>query len=117
MNNIIDDAHIFAKSLKECQEVIELKKARDAILANQPCTQMLEEFRVLQVEAFTERQKTGDISEDTKKKFEKYSQFAIANPDFANYLVAEQKFGVVWEDVMKIFNEVIGENIAGNASK
>lgn len=113
MNNIIDDANIFAKALKECNELIDLKSAKKIIEGNEECVNMLNEFRVLQVEAFTERQQKGDISPETTKKFEKYSQFAIANPDFANYLMAEQKFGVIWEEVMKIFNGVIGENVVG----
>lgn len=106
--SIKDDANIFAEAVKKCPEVIQLQEANKILMANDACKKMLDEFRVVQVEAYNEKMQKGDVTPATKEKFTKFTKLMIENPDFGNYLMAEQKFGPVWEEIMAIINGAVG---------
>ena len=106
--NIYDDANLFAKSLKSCPEVLQLREAGVKISSNKTSKKMLEDFRKIQMDAYTEQMQKGEVSKATKEKFEKFGVLMGANPDLSSYIMIEQKFSVMWEDIMKILNDAIG---------
>ena len=106
--NIYDDANLFAKSLKSCPEVLQLREAGKKISSNSTSKIMLEDFRKIQMAAYNEQMQKGEVSKDTKKEFEKFGVLMGANPDLSSYIMIEQKFSVMWEEIMKILNDAIG---------
>jgi len=106
--NIYDDANLFAKSLRSCPEVLQLREAGKKISSNETSKKMLEDFRKIQMDAYTEQMQKGEVSKSTKEKFEKFGVLMGTNPDLSSYIMTEQKFSVMWEDVMKILNDAIG---------
>ena len=106
--NIYDDANLFAKSLRSCPEVLQLREAGKNISSNETSKKMLEDFRKIQMDAYNEQMQKGEVSEDTKKEFEKFGVLMGTNPDLSSYIMIEQKFSVMWEEIMKILNDAIG---------
>lgn len=115
--NIYDDANNFARALKNCPEVVQLREASKKIEGNSSNKKMLEDFRKIQLEAYTENVQKGEISKETKEKFEKLGSILSMNPEISNYLMAEQKFGMLWEDIMKLLNQAIGVDLGFQENK
>ncbi|MEW9096158.1 MAG: YlbF family regulator [Clostridiaceae bacterium] len=105
--NIYDKAHEFAKVLKISPEVVELRNAGKKIETNEINKKMLNDFRKLQYEAYSEQIKNGKLSSETENKLNSLGSIISTNPDVAAYIQAEAKFGVIWEDIMKILNDAI----------
>ena len=106
--NIYDKAHELASELKENSEVREFKVIAEKIKDNKNAQNMLKDFRKLQFEAYSEQMAKGEISKATKEKLESLGSVVSINPDVSKYLNAEAKFGVIWEDIMKILSDAIG---------
>ena len=115
--NIYDDANVLAKSLKNCPEVIQLREASKKISINETNKKMLEDFRTIQMEAYTEQMQKGEVSQTVKEKFEKFGVLMGTNPDLSAYIMAEQRFSVMWEDIMKILNDAIDVDLAFKGDK
>ncbi|GAA0121539.1 MAG: YlbF family regulator [Clostridium argentinense] len=106
--NIYDKAQEFARVLKECNEVIEYRESLKKIKENADNKKMLDDFRKIQFEAYSEQIEKGELSEDTKKKLESMGSIVTLNPDIGKFLQAERNFGVMWEDIMKILTKSMG---------
>ncbi len=106
--NIYDKAHELARELKQCPEIIEFKKASEKVNSSDNSKKMLEDFRRLQIEAYTEQIQKGKISDELMEKLQNLGSVVSMNPDVASYLQAEARFGATWEDIMKILNEAVG---------
>ena len=115
--NIYDNAHEFAKALKTCPEVIELRNAGKKIEGNENNKKMINDFRKLQYEAYSEQVKNGKLSSETQSKLNNLGSIISMNPDVAAYIQSEAKFGVIWEDVMKILNDAIGIDLTFGIGK
>ena len=106
--NIYDKAHEFAKELKSCPEVLQLREVSKKVKENEANARILDDFRKLQFEAYSEQMQTGSLSNEIKEKLNNIGSIISMNPLVTEYLQAEQKFSVMWDDVLKIFNEAIG---------
>lgn len=116
--NIYDEANKFAGALKDLPETKEFRDASKKIEGNETNQKMLEDFRKIQIEAYTEQMQKGKMSKETTEKLQNLASVISLNPDVSSYLQAEQRFGVVWEDIMKILNEAIGVDLTlGMANK
>lgn len=109
--NVYDKAHELAQALKECPEVIEFRDASKKIEANSTDKKMLEDFRKIQIEAYTDQVKGGKMSKETEQKLQNMGSIISLNPNVSAYLQAESKFGVIWEDIMKTLNDAIDVNL------
>jgi cell fate (sporulation/competence/biofilm development) regulator YlbF (YheA/YmcA/DUF963 family) len=105
--NVYDKAHELAKALSLCPEVIEFRNASKKIKGNGTNKKMLEDFRKLQIEAYTQQMQGGQMSKELSEKLQNLGSVISLNPDVSVYLQAEARFGVIWEDIMKILNESI----------
>ncbi|WP_272509099.1 YlbF family regulator [Clostridium ganghwense] len=56
--------------------------------------------------------KKGEISKGTKEKLQNMGSVVSMNPVVNEYLQAEARFGMLWEDIMKILNDSIGINLS-----
>ncbi|MBC2579008.1 YlbF family regulator [Clostridium sp. DJ247] len=106
--NIYDKAHEFAKELKNCDEVVKLREASKKIEGNETNRKMLDDFRKLQIEAYSQQMQKGNISDDLKEKLNNIASIISTNPSVSEYLQAEQRFSIMWDDVLKILNDAIG---------
>ncbi|SHE89524.1 YlbF family regulator [Clostridium fallax] len=115
--NIYDKAHEFAEELKNLKEVVDYRVATENINNKEENKKIVEDFRKVQIEAYSEQMSKGVISEETKQKMQNLGAVAMTNPDVANYLQSEARFAVIWEDLLKILNDAIGVNVIAPESK
>lgn len=115
--NIYDKAQEFAKELKDCPEVVELREISKKIKENEINTKILDDFRKIQFEAYSEQMQTGSISDEIKAKLNSIGSIIAGNPAVNEYLQAEQRFSVMWDNVLKTLNEAIGIDFSFGASK
>lgn len=106
--NIYDKAHEFAKELGNCPEVINLREASKSIEGNENNKKMLDDFRKLQIEAYSQQMQNGKVSDEITEKLKNLGPIISANSSVSNYIQAEQRFSIVWNDVLKILNDAIG---------
>ncbi|GFP75284.1 YlbF family regulator [Clostridium fungisolvens] len=111
MTNIYDKAHDFANVLKDLPEVVAYREASKKISESPELKKIVEDFRRIQIEAYNEQFQTGTVSDATKEKMQKVGSVAMINPSVAVYLQSEAQFAVIWEDLLKIFNDAIGVDI------
>lgn len=107
MNNIHDLANNLATALKETEELKNYKKATPAVEGNEENKKMIDDFRRLQFEAYNEQVSTGTVSPETEEKFKNLTAVLSMNPSIKEYLDAEARFSVLWEDIMKILSEAV----------
>jgi cell fate (sporulation/competence/biofilm development) regulator YlbF (YheA/YmcA/DUF963 family) len=115
--NIYDKAHEFAKELKNCPEVLQLREVSKKVKENEANVKILDDFRKLQFEAYSQQMQTGNISEEVKEKLNNIGSVIATNPTVGEYLQAEQRFSVMWDDVLKILNDAIGIDFSFGAAK
>jgi len=115
--NIYDKTHELARVLKDSDEVKELREASKKIEGNDLNKKMIEDFRKIQIEAYTEQMKTGKMSKELTEKFQNFSSIISMNADVGRYLQAEQRFGVIWEDIIKILNDAVGVDMSLGLAK
>lgn len=110
--NIYDNAHEFAKSLKNCPEIVQLREIANKISADENSKKMLADFRKIQIEAYTEQTQTGEMKKETLDKLQNLGSVLSLNPDVAKYFQSEAAFGTMWDDIMKILNDAIGVDLS-----
>lgn len=108
MTNVYDKAHELARTLKDCNEAVQFRETAKKVEKDASNKKMLDDFRKIQFEAYTEQMQTGKISDETQEKLQKLGSVISLNPVIAEYLQVEARFGVMWEDIMRILNEAIG---------
>jgi len=115
--NIYDKAHEFSSELKNCPEVVQLREVSKKIQGNETNVKMLDDFRKLQFEAYSQQMQTGNISDEIKEKLNNIGSIISMNPSVSEYLQAEQRFSVMWDDVLKILNDAIGIDFSFGSTK
>ncbi|CAB1243395.1 YlbF family regulator [Clostridium sp. WLY-B-L2] len=115
--NIYDRTREFAEELKTCDEVVDLQRLSQRIKNNEDYTRILSDFRKIQVEAYSQQVQNGKISEEIMEKFKNMGSVISANPPVNEYIQAEQKFSVMWQDILKILNDAIGVDFSFGKDK
>ena len=115
--NIYDKTHELARALKDLPETVEFRNAGKKIEGNDLNKKMLDDFRKIQIEAYTQQMQTGKMSKELSEKLQNLASVISLNPDVSAYLQAEQRFGVIWEDIMKILNDAIGVDLSFGMGK
>lgn len=111
MTNIYDKAQELAGALKDTDEIIKLREASKKIENNENHKKMISDFRKIQMEAYTEQVTTGNITNETQEKLQNIGSIISLNPEVAEYMQAEARFSIMWDDVIKILNEGIGVDL------
>ncbi|WP_138203212.1 YlbF family regulator [Haloimpatiens lingqiaonensis] len=106
--NIYDKAHEFANYLKDCDEVVNFREASKKIKENEENKKMLNHLRSIQFKAYSEQMEKGEISAETKQELEGLGAIISMNPAIGEYVQYEYKFGLLWEDILKILNDAVG---------
>lgn len=106
--NVYDKAHELSRALKENKDVQEFKLTYEKIKDDKKSKKMLDDFRKIQFEAYSEQMKEGKISDGTMEKIQNLSNILSFNSQLSKYLQAEAKFSVLWEEILNILNEAVG---------
>lgn len=106
--SIYDKARELAEELKRSDEVVTLQKLSKKIEENEDYKTMLGDFRKIQMEAYSEQVQNGKISDEVMKKFKNIGAIISANSSVNEYIQSEQKFSIMWQDILKILNDAIG---------
>ncbi len=113
MTNVHDKAHELAAAMKNDETVVAYREAVLSIEKDEAKKKMVEDFRTIQFAAYNDKMKTGEVSEDTRKQMEDLVSIIALNPEISEYLDKEQRFSILFNDIMKIINEAIGVDIIG----
>lgn len=109
--NIYDKVHELAKELKECEEVKKFKEAKKKIESKEKSKKMVEDFRKIQLKAYSQQMEKGEPSKEVMSELQKLGSSMAVEPDVSEYMQAEVKFGVLWEDIIKILGEAVDDSV------
>ncbi len=105
--NVYDTANRLAAEIKESEEYINYKMARETLSLNQDLKKRIGEFEMARYDAQITQMQTG--KEDTEKmdKMKKLYAELIELEDAKKYFDAEMKFNIMLADVNKIIGEAV----------
>lgn len=105
--NVYDTANILATEIKQSEEYVNYKMAKQAINLNGELKKEIEEFDKLRYEIQLEMMQTGNADENKNKQLQnKYAEL-VENLDAKKFFEAETKFNILIADVNKIIGEAI----------
>ena len=105
--NVYDTANKLAQEIKQSEEYLTYKMAKEAINLNVELKNKIDEFEKARYEAQIIALQTGkDNDEKMKHVQELYGQL-IQNQEASKFFDAEMKFNILIADVNKIIGEVV----------
>lgn len=99
--SIYDKANELAEELKNSKEVVDLREANKNIEGNELNKKVLDDFRNIQMNAYSEQMKAGKVSDETMKEFNDIGARISNNESVSQYIQLEQKFTVMWQEILK----------------
>lgn len=111
MSNIYDKVNELAEELRKDPHVTAYREATNKINNNKEAKKMIEDFRKIQFQAYSEQVQTGKVSKETEEKMRNIGGIIMINPEVSGYIAAEASFAQKWDDILKILNNAIGVNI------
>lgn len=109
--NIYDKINELAAALKDNEDVVAFRNAAKKIEADETKTKMLGDFRKIQIDAYNESVASGKVSQETTERMQNFASVIEMNPDINEYLQAEMRFSILYQDMMKIISDAIGVNV------
>ena len=107
--NIYDTANKLAQELKQSEEYVNYKMAKEALNLNPELKKKIEEFETARYEAQIVAMQTGKNDEEKFRKVQEMYAELIEQDDAKRYFEAETKFNILVADVNKIIGEAIRE--------
>lgn len=105
--NIYDTANRLAGEIKQSEEYMNYKMAKQALNLNTSLKEKMSEFEKARYEVQLEMMQTGQNNEEKFKKVQELYAELIENEEAKKFFEAETKFNVMIADV----NKIIGESI------
>ena len=109
--NIYDTANRLAGEIKQSEEYVNYKMAKQAINLNTDLKEKMTEFEKARYEVQLEMMQTGKNDEDKYKKMQELYAELIENQEAKRFFEAETKFNIIIADVNKIIGEAIRDVI------
>lgn len=109
MANPYEQAEALVQSLQSSPEFLELKQIQDRVEKNETLYKMLNSYRSIQVEIQSLHLQGRQPSEPVEQKVEKLTKMIEGVPILKQYLEAEQKFGVIFQDIQQIVMQPVLE--------
>lgn len=109
---VYDTANRLASEIKESEEYINYKMAKQAINLNQELKNKIKEFEMARYEEQVTAMQTGKSDEEKIKKVQELYTNLIEQDEARRYFDAELKFNVLLGDVNKIISEAVRDVIA-----
>ena len=105
--NVYDTANKLAAEIKQSEEYVNYKMAREALALNPDLKKKIGEFEAARYDAQLTQMQTGkEDVEKTNKMKDLYAEL-IQLDDAKKYFDAEMKFNIVLADVNKIIGEAV----------
>ena len=105
--NVYDTANRLASEIKESEEYVNYKIAKQALSLNSELKSKIENFDKLRYELQLEMMQTGKNNEEKNAQLQKEYADLVENPDAKNFFETETKFNILIADVNKIIGEAI----------
>lgn len=107
MVNVHDYAHSLARALKESPENRAFQAARSRIKGKAAAEKMVADFHQRQLELQSLALQGKEPSAEQKEGLERLYSIIQTDPDVRDFLMAEQRLGVLLNDVNKIIADAI----------
>ncbi len=104
---VYDSANKLAQEIKESEEYINYKMAKEAIDLNIELKKQIEEFEEARYEEQVSYIQTGKQDEEKLKKIQEMYANLIEKEEAKKYFDAELKFNILIGDVSKIISEAV----------
>ena len=104
---IYDTANRLAGEIKQSEEYMNYKMAKQALNLNSELKKQMEEFEKMRYETQLTAMQTGKTDEEKFKKVQELYAELIENEEAKRYFDAETKFNIVIADVNRIIGEAI----------
>ena len=105
--NIYDTANRLASEIKQSEEYVNYKMAKDALNLNQELKKKISKFEKVRYDTQLTAMQTGKNDEEKMKKMQDLYVELIEDNEAKRYFEAETKFNIVIADVNKIIGEAI----------
>ena len=109
--NVYDTVNRLASEIKESEEYVNYKTAKQALNLNQDLKNKIKEFEEARYEAQITAMQTGKNDEEKIKKMQNLYVDLIQNVEAKNFFEAETKFNILLADVNKIIGDAIKDVI------
>ena len=109
--NIYDTANRLASEIRQSEEYINYKTAKQALNLNSKLKEKMNEFEQARYEVQLEMMKTGKNDEEKYKKMQDLYAELIEDEEAKKFFEAETKFNIVIADVNKIIGEAVRDVI------
>lgn len=108
---VYDTANRLAQEIKDSEEYVNFKMAKQTINLNENLKKKIDEFEMARYEQQMSTMQTGKIDEEKIKKVQDLYRELIENMEAKKYFDAELKFNVMLGDVNKIISEAVRDLI------
>ena len=105
--NVYDTANRLATELKQSEEYMNYKMAREALALNPDLKKKIGEFEMARYDAQLTEMQTGKEDEEKSNKMKNLYAELIQIEDAKKYFDAEMKFNILLADVNKIIGEAV----------
>ena len=105
--NIYDTANKLAQELKQSEEYVNYKMAKETLNLKQDLKKKIEEFENTRYEVQIAAMQNGKNDEEKTKKMQQLYIELIENEDAKRYFEAETKFNIILADVNKIIGDAV----------
>ena len=105
--NIYDTANRLAQELKQSEEYVNYKMAKEALRLNPDLKKKIEEFEAARYDAQITAMQTGKNDEEKTKKMQQLYIELYENQDAAKFFEAETKFNIILSDINKIIGDAV----------
>ena len=105
--NIYDTANQLAQEIKQSEEYVNYKMAKETLSLKPDLKKKVEEFEVARYEAQITAMQTGKSDEEKTKKMQELYLELIENEDAKRFFETETKFNLILSDVNKIIGDAV----------
>lgn len=105
--NVYDTANRLAGEIKQSEEYINYKMAKQALNLNNELKEKMAEFEKARYEVQIEMMQTGKNNEEKYQKVQNMYAELVENGEAKRFFEAETKFNILIADVNKIIGEAI----------
>lgn len=105
--NIYDKAHELARLLKNSPEVVEYKKMMEKIKENEENKKIIEDLRKKEFEVYSKQLQGVQITKEEMEAINNLYGIIQHNSVIREYLEAERRFSIMWQDIIKILGEAV----------
>lgn len=105
--NVYDTANRLAQELKQSEEYVNYKLAKETINMKSDVKKKIEDFEKARYDVQITELQTGKIDEEKTKKMQQLYIDLIQDDDAKRFFEAETKFNVVLADVNKIIGDAV----------